>query len=41
MLRKALADPASLKAAAQAAKAAGVADAAEKLADLVQEAARV
>jgi UDP-N-acetylglucosamine--N-acetylmuramyl-(pentapeptide) pyrophosphoryl-undecaprenol N-acetylglucosamine transferase len=40
LLRKALADPASLVAAAQAAKAAGVADAAERLADLVQEAAR-
>jgi UDP-N-acetylglucosamine--N-acetylmuramyl-(pentapeptide) pyrophosphoryl-undecaprenol N-acetylglucosamine transferase len=40
MLRKALADPASLKTAAQAAKAAGVADAAERLADLVQEAAK-
>jgi UDP-N-acetylglucosamine--N-acetylmuramyl-(pentapeptide) pyrophosphoryl-undecaprenol N-acetylglucosamine transferase len=38
MLRKALADPASLTAAAQAAKAAGVADAAERLADLVLEA---
>ena len=38
LLRKALADPASLIAAAQAAKAAGVADAAERLADLVLEA---
>jgi UDP-N-acetylglucosamine--N-acetylmuramyl-(pentapeptide) pyrophosphoryl-undecaprenol N-acetylglucosamine transferase len=40
LLRKALADPVSLSAAAQAAQAAGVADAAERLADLVQEAAR-
>ncbi|WP_158817936.1 glycosyltransferase [Methylocapsa sp. S129] len=40
LLRKALADPASLTAAAQAAKAAGVADAAERLAELVVEAAR-
>ena len=40
LLRKALADPSSLVAAAEAAKAAGVADAAERLADLVQEAAR-
>jgi UDP-N-acetylglucosamine:LPS N-acetylglucosamine transferase len=39
-LRKALADPASLTAAAQAAKAAGVADAAERLADLVREAVK-
>ena len=38
LLRKALADPSSLIAAAQAAKAAGVADAAERLADLVLEA---
>ena len=40
LLRKALADPAALTAAAQAAKAAGVADAAERLADLVQEAVK-
>jgi UDP-N-acetylglucosamine--N-acetylmuramyl-(pentapeptide) pyrophosphoryl-undecaprenol N-acetylglucosamine transferase len=40
LLRKALADPASLTVAAQAAKAAGVSDAAERLADLVQEAAK-
>lgn len=40
LLRQALADPASLTAAAQAAKAAGVADAAERLADLVQAAVR-
>ena len=39
LLRKALADPAALIAAAQVAKAAGVADAAERLADLVQECA--
>lgn len=39
LLRKALAGPAPLIAAARAAKAAGVADAAERLADLVQEAA--
>jgi UDP-N-acetylglucosamine--N-acetylmuramyl-(pentapeptide) pyrophosphoryl-undecaprenol N-acetylglucosamine transferase len=40
LLHKALADPDGLTAAAQAAKAAGVADAAERLADLVQEAIR-
>jgi UDP-N-acetylglucosamine--N-acetylmuramyl-(pentapeptide) pyrophosphoryl-undecaprenol N-acetylglucosamine transferase len=40
LLRHALADPAALTTAAQAAKAAGVADAAERLAELVQEAAR-
>jgi UDP-N-acetylglucosamine--N-acetylmuramyl-(pentapeptide) pyrophosphoryl-undecaprenol N-acetylglucosamine transferase len=40
LLRKALADPAALVASAQAAKAAGVADAAERLAKLVAEAAR-
>jgi UDP-N-acetylglucosamine--N-acetylmuramyl-(pentapeptide) pyrophosphoryl-undecaprenol N-acetylglucosamine transferase len=40
LLRKALADPAALTAAAQAAKSAGVANAAERLADLVEEAAR-
>jgi UDP-N-acetylglucosamine--N-acetylmuramyl-(pentapeptide) pyrophosphoryl-undecaprenol N-acetylglucosamine transferase len=40
LLRKALADPASLTVAAQAAKAAGVVDAAERLADLVQEAVK-
>jgi UDP-N-acetylglucosamine--N-acetylmuramyl-(pentapeptide) pyrophosphoryl-undecaprenol N-acetylglucosamine transferase len=40
LLRKALADPAALTVSAQAAKAAGVADAAERLADLVQEAAK-
>ncbi len=38
LLREALADPMSLITAAQAAKTAGVADAAERLADLVQEA---
>jgi UDP-N-acetylglucosamine--N-acetylmuramyl-(pentapeptide) pyrophosphoryl-undecaprenol N-acetylglucosamine transferase len=40
LLRKALADPAALIAAARAAKGAGVADAAERLADLVEETAR-
>jgi UDP-N-acetylglucosamine--N-acetylmuramyl-(pentapeptide) pyrophosphoryl-undecaprenol N-acetylglucosamine transferase len=40
MLREALANPAGLIAAAQAARGAGVADAAERLADLVQEAAK-
>lgn len=40
MLRQALADPAGLARAAQAAKAAGVADAAERLADVVMEACK-
>ena len=40
LLRGALADPTALNAAAAAAKAAGVADAAERLADLVLEIAR-
>jgi UDP-N-acetylglucosamine--N-acetylmuramyl-(pentapeptide) pyrophosphoryl-undecaprenol N-acetylglucosamine transferase len=37
LLREALADPARLAASASAAKAAGVSDAAERLADLVME----
>ena len=40
LLRGALADPAALQAAAKAAKAAGVADAAERLAELVMGIAR-
>jgi UDP-N-acetylglucosamine--N-acetylmuramyl-(pentapeptide) pyrophosphoryl-undecaprenol N-acetylglucosamine transferase len=40
LLRAALADPAGLQAAAKAAKAAGVADAAERLAELVMGVAR-
>ncbi len=40
LLRGALADPAALQAAAKAAKAAGVADAAERLAELVMQIAR-